>query len=295
MRSTLHRRAGMTLIELVIGSAILVMVATALAALAATAERHHVLNSGRNDALQQAAVVIERIERNLRSAHASPDFPGFLVVDEVVNTWLLPEVLVIWRPTAAPADPDGLPRFDELIVYVPDPNTPEKLLEIRNAHDTRTVPAITESATWRSEMTSFRQSGTATELTSLLRVAELTWSEEVTVDVEDDSTTTSLLGSRFTTRIVKQERSARRGCVRFAVRRSPSATEWQSYKAGTTPWGELYWSQDLYGTRLGVARSWCSFELQFESGAETAGSTTATAASVLPFYGSAVVHFEMKR
>ena len=79
---------------------------------------------------------------NVSQATASEQFPGFLVVASTQGTSRYPDALVVWRPAVAPANPTGLPRFNELIVYCPGAATPSAFLEITNSADTRNAENI---------------------------------------------------------------------------------------------------------------------------------------------------------
>jgi len=104
-------------------------VGAAVGGLARTAQQSFEYAEGYGTATQHARVALDRIARNVAEATANERFPGCLVVSETVGTYEYPDTLVVWHPSAAPVDPTGLPRYKELIVYCPDPNTPGRLVE----------------------------------------------------------------------------------------------------------------------------------------------------------------------
>ena len=195
-------RQGLTLIELLIASAVMAMTMAALAALGKAVQVNAAYGDGHGQAVQHARVAIERITRMAREATASPSFPGFLVLAEVEAGWRFPDTVVIWHPSGSPVDPNGLPRFNELIIYCPDPEDPHRLVEITAPSDTRTVPAVSDLASWASEIDGIKNASSSevVMLTDLMRSCPV--------------------GTGF------------RGAVRFESRLRPSAEEWTSYQAG---------------------------------------------------------------
>lgn len=257
-------RRGMTLAELIMATGIMTIIAGGLAALAMTVDRGSARSSGRGAAVQHGQVVIERLERTLSAAHASPVFPGFAVFSEVTGKTTFPDTLVVWSPTDEPADPQGLPRVNEVIVYTPDPANPRRLLELSDPNDTRTVPPLTATDVWLQELAKFKVRSTTqrVQLTSLLRIAR----------AADGN------GS-----------SVARACVRFDVRLSPSDTELAAYPSSKS-WSELPWVQDVYGENYGLRQAWCRFELQLMPVKKSLSEDPAGQTSV-PFFGSAALYY----
>ena len=107
-------------------------------------------------ATQHARVALDRITRTIYGATANEQFPGCIVVAETINGWRYPDTLVIWRPNGAAANPNGLPRYCELVIYCPHPNNPNQLVEITAPTDTRTVPAVTDTSSWQSEIAAIK-------------------------------------------------------------------------------------------------------------------------------------------
>lgn len=267
-RCTAGPRSGLTLLELLIAMSIMVIVVAALAGLARAVQLGSEYGEGHGAATQHARVVIERISRSVQQATASESFPGFLVVAEEAGAWRFPDTLVVWRPEGAPADPDGLPRFSELVIYCPHPDVPNQLLEVTVPGDGRTVPPVEQEAQWASELAAIKSSGgaRAVALTTLLR----------TCSPPDLGETQG------------------RGAVRFEARLRPSAAEWTAYKAGTLAWNDLSWVQGIHGSGTGLRQAWLRMELQLMPG-EKAAADDPGGQQAIPFFGSAALYYEMNR
>ncbi len=247
---------------------IVAMIVGTLGALARGVQEGYIYTEGHGTATQHARVALERIAATVREATASPEFPGALVVSSEEAGWEFPDTLVVWHPEGDPVDGDGLPRFNELVIYCPDPYTPSHLVEMTFPSDTSTVPPADATAQWESAIeslktNSYRQS---IMLTDLLR----------TVQVE------STLAS------------SERGSAWFAVRRRPSADEWEDYQAGSADWEDLAWVQGIHGTESGLSQTSVRIELQLMPG-DRAAEDSDGPASPIPFFGSAALYYELPR
>jgi Tfp pilus assembly protein PilW len=261
-------RRAMTLVELLLAMAVMLMIVGTLGGLARTIQQGFEYSEGYGAATQHARVVLDRIAQNVSQATASEQFPGCIVVAETVNSYRYPDTLVIWRPTGSPADPTGLPRYCELVIYCPSPANPNQFLEMTAPNDTRTVPAVADLTGWQTAMTALKRSTTTTStvLTTLLRTAS-----------------TSSNGGTSTLR----------GTARFETRLRPSATDWAGYKAGTVTWMNLPWVQGLYGAQAGLRQVWVRMELQITPSADWV-ETNSAAAQAVPFFGSAALYYNLK-
>jgi type II secretory pathway pseudopilin PulG len=257
----------MTLIELLLAVSVVSMIVGALGAVAAGIQKAYEYSEGFGTATQHARVALDRIAKTVGEATANEQFPGFIVVTDNEGAWTFPETLVVWRPQTAAADPKGLPRFNELVIYCPDWYTPSKLVEIRVPSDTRTVPAVSNTAQWAVEIEAIRKNKSveAVTLTTLLRTATVSGSG----------------ASRW------------RGVVRFAQRLRPNDTQWAQFKAGTLAWNDLYWVQGLFGSQVGLRQAWLRTELQLLPGATWVSNDPASQRAI-PFFGSAAVYYEMR-
>jgi len=262
------RRTGFTLLELLIALSIMVIIVSVLGGLAKAVQLSAEYGEGHTEATQHARVIMERITRMVSQATANESFPGFIVVAETVESWRFPDTLVVWHPEGSAADPDGLPRYNELVIYCVDPYSPNRLVEVTVPNDTRTVPPVTDEAAWVSAIESVRTSS---------------WNQKVTL--------TELVRVCWVT---EGSRSTRRGAVRFQTRLRPSAEQWVEYEDGTIDWSDLAWVQGIYGSQTGLRQAWLRMELQLMPG-EVAMKNDPGGQQAIPFLGSAVLYYEMHR
>jgi hypothetical protein len=238
-----------------------------MGALARTVQQGFEYSEGYGVTTQHARVALDRIAQNVCQATASGQFPGCIVVAETVGGYRYPDTLVIWRPSGTAANSTGLPLYSELVIYCPNPASPCELVEITAPSDTRTVPEVTNTTTWSSELASLKKASTTkiVLLSALLRTCS----------------TSESSGS-----------SALRGAVRFETRLRPSDTDWANYKAGSVTWMNLPWVQGIYGSQAGLRQVWVRMELQFTPGVDWIESNTA-AAQAIPFVGSAALYYSL--
>jgi prepilin-type N-terminal cleavage/methylation domain-containing protein len=258
------RRAGLTLVELLIATAILALMVAALGALTQAVKVSSEYTLGRTTATQHGRVALSRITAAVSTCYANESFPGAVVFAGVNGSYDYPDTLVVWRPASStPANAGGLPLFSEIVVFCPNPNSPNELLEIKAPSDTRAVPALTNTASWNSELTNLK-SGTASQkvlLTDLVRTA------------------------------VPTGGSSPRAAIRFYVNLRPSASQWASFRAGTVAFNDVPWVQTVYGSQTGLRQTWVSSELQLMP-----SSTDSRAATVaIPFFGSVARYWNLKQ
>jgi Prokaryotic N-terminal methylation motif len=259
---------GLTFVELLLAMTIMAMVVGTLAGLAHTAEQSFEYCEGYGAATQHAQVALDRITRAIYGATANEQFPGCIVVAETVNSWRYSDTLVVWHPSGAAANPSGLPLYCELVIYCPRPNYPNQLVEITAPNDTRTVPAVTDTATWLSQIAAIKtnsQSNIVT-LTGLLRSCP----------------------------IASATGSALRGAVRFETRLRPSQDDWNNFKNNTVNWKDMPWPQGFYGWQMGQRQVWVRMELQLIPQAPNGSANSANQIPV-PFFGSASLYYQMHR
>ncbi len=260
---------GLTLIELLIAMSIMAMVVGTLGGLAHGVRTAFEYTEGYGVATQHARVVLDRIARRVEGAKANAHFPGFLVVPEIEGTWEFPETLVIWRPNGAPANPNGLPRYNELVIYTPNLNSPGQLMEMTVPLDDRTVPPTDELSRWRSELKTIREGSgfESTVLTHLLRVC------------------LAPEGNR---------NAPWRGAVRFQSRLLPSEQDWSLYTTGDVAWQELPWAQGIHGSQTGLRQASLQIELQLTPG-DLAFATSAGSQAPAVFFGAATLYYQLER
>jgi type II secretory pathway pseudopilin PulG len=260
----------MTLLELLIATSIMAIMSAVLGSLALCVQMQSRFSQGQGEAVQHARVVLDRLQRHMQESNVSPQFPGFAVFADQVSGKKYPDTLVIWSPTTFALAPNGLPRWNELLIVCPDPKDPGTLVEIRDPTDTRVVPSLNNTATWRIELYSVKRSASVQkiELTPLLRTGVIG---------------TSNSGSPI-----------ERGAIRFDLRQRPSDAQWQDYKNGSLAWDEIDWVQGIYGTKTGLRQVWCRIELQLDAGS-AAEIDDETSQSAITFFGSAAIYHELRK
>lgn len=261
-------RKGMTLVELLVASSMLLMLAGVIGGLASAVQTSSSYGQGHAEAAQHARVAIERISRDISQATAVGDYPGFAVVYDEIGGVKYPETLLVWRPTSGvPSNASGPPLISELVIYCPDPKQPGQLLQIRAPQDSRTIPldASLNQSPWLETVAALKTDAQSERivLTNLLRTAAVSGSKAVP-----------------------------RTAVRFVQELQPSASEMAAYRAGTQSWSSLAWPQGMYGTRAGMRQSWLRLELQLFPGEESRIDTTGQQAT--PFLGSAALSYQLR-
>jgi prepilin-type N-terminal cleavage/methylation domain-containing protein len=267
-RPIVGRADGLTLVELMIAMSIIAMVVGTLSTLGSGIQRSYEYTEGHGSATQHARVAIDRINRAVSEATASAQFPGFIVIVAREGIWKFPDTLVVWRPIGAAADPAGLPRFNELVLYCPSQYIPNNLVELTVPSDTRVVPAVTNTTAWAAEIAAIRNNNAtqSVTLTTLLRTAA----------------------------VVDQPPYKWRGALRFEQRLLPSDSEYAEYQAGTRTWTSLSWPQGVCGAKTGMRQAWLRYEIQVVPGAEWSVNDPAGQLA-LPFFGSAATYYQLKR
>src|SRR5262245_37896004 len=126
------RRRGLTLTELLIASTIMTMLAAGMGTLVMAVHATNEYCRGQSVAAQHARVTLDRLARAVRQAQANEQFPGCIVIPASIGGEDFPDTLVVWSPTSAVTDPNGLPRVNELAIYCPHAMTPSRLVELRD-------------------------------------------------------------------------------------------------------------------------------------------------------------------
>ncbi len=260
-------RRGMTLAELLVAGTVLVMIGGAMSTLAYAVYASYEVCRDQSGAAQHARVSIDRIERAVSDSTASESFPGCLIVNFTADNFVFPDTLAVWRPGGTAADPTGLPRINELVVFSCSPSQPNQLLEITWPGNTGVVPAASNALAWQLLIDSFHSSGETikTPLTDRLHTG--------TVD------STPLLDGLL---------SSDRGLIRFQRLMAPSESQWSQYRGGQRAWQNLDWPLDLYGSQTGMRTVNLHVELQVCSG-------LAEKPDPLPFFGSANVTYALRK
>lgn len=242
------RRSGLSLTEFLVAVTIMSMVAVAIGTASLTSTRLDAVAQGTSDTVQHARVVQDIFRRTVSRAHGSLAFPGLLVLARTTPMGTFPDTLVVWSPEGDPADPEGLPRFSEIVVFCGHPDRPEELIMVTDRTDYRTVPPKEDTAAWQSEIDTFvRQNGdSGTVLTSRVHVFQMGFGFFM-ADGGGSSTMT-----------------VRQSAVRFWVEQRPSSAEFDDYDAGNAAWKELRWPLDMYNSEMGIVRARCNLEFQLD-------------------------------
>lgn len=264
-------RRGLTLVELLMATLILGIVAAALSGLAAASRTAWEYGEGYGNATQHARVVLDRIARTVGEATATETYPGVVVAYATESAWQFPENLVVWRPQGAPANPQGPPLVGELVIFGPDPNDPTRLMEFRRPNDSTPAPWFDGSDP------------------NLLLAA-------INAIKGSSQTQKTLL-----TDLVRapQGPSVRRAAIRFVVELRPSAAQWDEFLNGERSWEHqlgpcLFWPQSIYGSTSGLRQVWVRMELQLMPSRDAAANVT-HAEQAIPFFGSAALYYQMDR
>lgn len=262
-------RRGLTLAELLVATTILLMIATAVGMLASAVHGSHAFCQGYLTAGQHARVALSRIEQALRKTYANEQFPGFLVVSEIAGSQALPQTLVVWAPSDAPANPTGLPLVKELVLFSPNPARPSELVEIRDPANAAVTPPPSNSTAWFTLTETLRHSQTTSRivLTDRLRTAPLVgeWKDGLTA-------------------------AELRGLVRFRRLIAPTEEALRQYRDGNRSWEDLDWPLDRYRATSGTRCVVCQTELQV-----TTQSMATAQATAVPFFGSFYFTYELTR
>ncbi len=259
----------MTLLELLIASSMLLLLAGVIGGLASAVQTSSNYSQGHADAAQHARVALERITREIGKATAVGEYPGLAVMYQEVGGVRYPDTLLVWRPTTTPANPNGPPLISELVIYAPHPQQPEQLLEIRAPQDTRPIP-LDESlnqSPWPETIAALKKDAQTQRvvLTNLLRISAASGSKAL---------------------------SLQRPAVRFHYELRPSAAELADYRSGAIAWNALSWPQALYGSQTGIRQAWLRAELQLVPASD--GPSEELNQQAIPFLGSAALYYQLR-
>jgi hypothetical protein len=188
----------------------------------------------RQTIMQHSRVVLNRMQRTVSNCHTSDEFPGVIVSLRDGA----PDRLIVWSPESSATNPDGLPLVNELIVFCPHPTEKNRLMEIRDADDSSSAPAYTETSAWSDLIDTIQDNADTdgVELTHLL--------DTVTI-----SSTTY-------------------GWIRFVSILQPSDAIMADYEASNIAWEDVPWVQGIYSDSVGLRQVRCPIEMQLDSGDE---------------------------
>ncbi|MFT5526789.1 MAG: hypothetical protein ACI9G1_004245 [Pirellulaceae bacterium] len=214
--------------------AILSIMMLGLAGLTSAVQMSHDHTHSRHLAMQNARVVLNRMQRTVVNCQTSDEFPGAIVVLRNGG----PDRLVVWSPETTASDPEGRPLVNELIVFCPHPTSKNRLMEIRDADDTSQAPVYGSTAAWRDVIDDIQDNADldGIELTDLLD-------------------TVTISGITY-------------GWIRFSAILQPTDTNLSDLGAGSITWEEVPWVQGIYSDSVGLRQVRCPIEMQLNTGDE---------------------------
>jgi len=212
------------------------MIALTLATLTSAVNESHEAANSISQMTQHGRATIRRIRAAIDGAHASSQFPGFFVLTRSVAGVTIPDTLVVWTPPSSPNDPDGLPLVSEVTIFAPDPSNPQKLMELKQATNTSTVPAPSDSIAWNSLISSMLVGNSNVRLTKYLR--------------------TTVVGSSTVSR------------VRFNARLRPDQSQIAAFIVGNANWEDIYWPQNMFTADTGTRQNQCLVEIELSDDAQ---------------------------
>lgn len=265
-------RRGFTLAELLMSVALMTLIAGAMGSLAYTMRTASDFSHAQSLGAQHARVVLGRITQNVNSAYANESFPGCMVISTALGAYTYPDVLVVWNPTGAPANPAGLPLVSELIVYAAHQTNPNRLLELTWGSNSAQAPAATDTSGWTTLINSFLQNSavTSVELTNLLRK-----------------------GATGAVTPFGQTNTSTRGAIRFVRLMAPTDQEWTAYRANTLAWNNINWPLDVYGSKFGIR--YVNLQIEMQIAPNSGASTANTADQIIPFFDSATCTYSLSQ
>lgn len=262
-----HHRTAFTLAEIVIAMGVTGVIALALGSLASAVHSSNQYVQQQATMTQHARVVLERIKRHVETAHTSREFPGFVIIERSSSGHDFPDAIAIWQPVSAAANPDGLPLVSELIVYLPNPASPNELWEITDRTNHAAAPAVAATSSWQTLLKSLAASSSATRVavTELLRRAKANASDTQLWAV-----------------------------IRFEGNQYPTDARLADHLAGSANWEDLEWAQSLYSNQSGMRQSWCRIEMQLIPRELAAADGQDSADVSTPYFGSAAIYYEVE-
>lgn len=268
-RSSITRRSGFTLVELLVSLTLTTMLSFVLGAMILAAHDGWEYSDGLSEAHKQTRISLERIKYMVSQAGqyqlaGQPTTLGVAVVEQTYGTVKAPEILVVWSGgrtggMAALGVQSRLPTVNELMIYSPDPADPSHLVEIINPSDASTLD--------------FRAANFA------LRVLAILKSSSIQKTLLCDRVRTSTLYSSG-----KQKPVA--GNVRFENLDSPTDAELSGIAAGSPEWFDLVWAQGIVSSSSGMRQTSIRMEFQIEPRRQPLDTSNVTTVAI-PFFGSA--------
>ncbi len=256
-------RGIVSITELLVGLALVGLIALACGVLFVAAERASQYAQLQAALVQEGELCVERIRRTVAQAYTTAEFPGFIVLEEIRGHGRFPQILIVWYPEVPVEGDRRRPLANELVIFCPNPNRPEELLEIRPLSAAGLCPEWNQHTMWKTLATELITSSDARRvvLTNRLRtVADPTAGP-----------------------------AARRAGVFFFSMLRPSEAELEDFRAGRRPWNSLSWVHGIHGPQFGLRQHWLRMEIQLavrdDASGEMGGEVFAAFGSAALYYG----------
>lgn len=263
---------GFTLLELILALSITALVVVSLSGLLLAVQNAWTVSKNYHDVGLHGRAILDRINWMVAQAgtyriNGGPVRLGLSVISRSVDGVALPETLVVWsggrsggiQEKRQPAI--SLPKVNELIIYTPDPSTPNNLVEIQIASNSSTIDfADVNFATTIQSLIAGSASGDQLKLTDRLRTCRITEFG-------------SLLGN-----------------LRFELLQVPSDEQVTTTTIGSDQWYALPWAQGMGFSRGGLRTAAVRLEIQLETvqGSVFVGASSPT---TIPILGSASLRY----
>lgn len=262
------RARGITLAEIIMAMMITSMLAVVMGGITSAVQTARVHVEGVEEATIQAEAAIERIRFMVShigtyEITGQPVTAGIAVLNRAAGLAYVPDILVIWSGSrsggmAAEGLQTALPKVNELVIYMPDIDSPDTLVEI-------TIPG-------NSSTINFRDAGFESTVQTLLISGGL---EKAPLCKR--LRTVELNGSMY-------------GAAWFEVTQSPSEDVLDE-TPGTTEWNALLWPQGMVSSTSGCRQATVRVELQLETRTYDTPGIDSLMTSI-PFFGSASYRYE---
>ncbi|MHC2066827.1 hypothetical protein ACYFX5_05110 [Bremerella sp. T1] len=255
-------KLGLSLAELLVASAVMGIICLSFGSLAMSVQMANEYSQEKNLIGQHARVIQQRIERAMQNAHTTEQFPGILPIAYYESSYDFPQAVAIWNPETTAAT--NYPQVDELVIFTIDPDSPNRLLEVRSSSDSSSAPDLTDEAAWRSLVANLvdASSSDIVEVSNLVRAGKI--------------------GSNF------------RSTLRFQTRILPTDADIAAARAGSIDWEDLNWATSIYSSKAGLRQVWCQFEWQLVPDTNFNNHGNLQEESV-PFFGSSAIYYQVTK
>lgn len=259
------RSPGLTLVELLVSTAVMGIICLGFGSLALSVQMANQHTIEKNQIGQHARVILQRVERALSTAHATEAFPGVHVIEYHSGGYTFPQAVAIWSPRGTPQG--DYPQVGELVLFASDPQSPNRLLEIRSDTDTRPAPARDSNSSWQTLVTEL----IASSRTEVVEVSNL-----VRAGSAGGSTATY------------------NSTLSFQVRVLPTDEQLAAARADSIAWNQLRWANSIHGSQTGLRQVWCAFQFQLVASKDIQ-QHAAMGPQAVPFFGSSAIYYQVSR